>query len=211
MIRMLWILWSLVPVAGAQDAGYVRLFHAVNHGTGKLQVCINREPVRPGGYSLGDMTGGISLSPGIYQIHFERDGVKTCKTQLTVHSGETTTLVAYAENGKDGWEIEVMRLKQQDAGDERWVSLVSVSCDLAVEIKQGNGRWSAVSLEKRKPRRFENGQASAYLALRNQGREFTTRSLGMSGHAVVIFYDDENGESRMKSFLDYAYGKTISQ
>ncbi|MFT4176883.1 MAG: hypothetical protein QM627_09525 [Luteolibacter sp.] len=212
MIRVMVIFSLLVPTIWAEEErGYLRIFNAVNRGEGSLQVRVNRESLSPEGYALGDLTGGIPLKPGVYRINFEREGTLPARTQLTVHARETTVLIAYVEASDRGDEIRTFRLKPREVTDSRMVTLVSVagSPNLKPEVRQVDRRWRAYSLERLKPLGFENLQPSAYLTLRCQGREFTTRSLGESGHAVIVFYEDEQGGLRMKSYLDYVYGKTF--
>src|SRR5215216_5716364 len=91
----------LLPLAfAAEEApknGFVRLADAVAIGTGNLTMEIDGKKTDDTGYSLGEVTGGISLPLGNRTIRFIREGVKEGSTRVNIVGNETTILIPFAE------------------------------------------------------------------------------------------------------------------
>jgi hypothetical protein len=204
-------------VLHAQDArgpfGFVRMLNAVSMGVGKLEFMIDAKAVRPDGYQLGNVTGGIALKPGICKILFRREGIREGETQVKVVANDTTILIPFAEqvpateNQPARWEIRILRLKQHEADDQRTASFVSVSCqpELRVEIRQSDGGWHPVFVKRLGIARAAIQQARGYLSVRCGERPLSAISVGASGNFVSVVYDDENGLLQSKTFQDYKY------
>lgn len=212
--------WFVASFGNAQTedsasgpVGFVRLINAVSAGTGKLEFLIDGKSVRPEGYQLGNLTGGIALKPASYKLVFRREGVTEGMTKVQVKANDTMILIPFAEHipatdkKPERWDIRILRLKQHDSEDKRTASFVSVSREpeLKVEMRQIDGTWEAVFVERLKVARADIKQARGYLSVRCKGRELTSVSVGAAGNFVSILYEDENGELRSKTFQDYKY------
>ena len=219
------IAWQCVVLSGGvaqgQDAqrgpfGFIRLLNAVSIGTGKLEFFIDGKSVRPDGYQLGNITGGIALKPSTYKVEFRRDGVKDGETRVIVAANDTTILIPFAEQlpvseGQPGrWEIWILRLKQHAAEDQRTATFVSVSREpeLKVEIRQSDGKWHPVLVKRLGIARADIRQARGYLSVRCKQQELSAVSVGAAGNFVSVLYEDENGILRSKTFQDYKYLST---
>lgn len=193
--------------------GFIRLMNAVSVGKGQLDILIDGKPVRPEGYQLGNMTGGISLRPKSYSVEFRREGVKKGVTKVNVALNDTTTLVAFAElvpasdEKPAEWEIRILRLKQFDPTSKRTASFVSVSREpeLKIEMQQSNEKWESVMVKRFDVVRADINQAHGYLPIRYKDRQLKAMSIAPSGNFVAILYDDENGLLQSKNFIDYKY------
>ena len=178
--------WLVMSGEGvrAQDSkhgplGFIRLLDAVSIGTGKLEFLIDGASVRPDGYQLGNVTGGIALKPKTYKVVFRRDGVIDGETQVTVAANDTTILIPFAEqmpasDDKPGrWLIRILRLKQHEQENKRTASFVSVSreSELKVEIRQSNGKWEPVVVKRLGIARADIQQARGYMAVRCRQQE----------------------------------------
>ena len=200
------------PDAGHGPLGFIRLLDAVNAGTGKLEVMIDGETVRPDGYQLGNFTGGIDLKPNTYQVMFRRDGVKEGAIQVPVLPNDTTILIPFAEQVpvREGeparWRIRILKLKPSETEDKRTASFVSVSrqAELKVEIRQG-GKWEPIEVKRLGIARADIRQARGYLPVRCNGQPLAAISVATTGNFVAVLFDDENGTLRSRNFQDYEY------
>jgi hypothetical protein len=217
--RLIVIMWiCLVPFAQGQDSktgpvGFVRMLNAVAMGTGKLEFMLDGKAVRPAGYHVGNVTGGIALKPADYKVVFRRDGVREGETQVQVKVGDTIILIPFAEeipatdNQPAYWQVRILKLKQHESEDKPTASFVSVSSEseLKVEIRQADGKWEPVFVKRLGIARAEIKQSRGYLAVCCKGRELSAVSVAAAGNFVSVLYDDENGVLRSKTFQDYKY------
>ena len=193
--------------------GFIRLVDAVSIGTGKLECLINGQAVRPEGYQLGNVTGGIALQPAAYRLAFHRQGIKSGETQVLVAANDTTILIPFAEQvpatatEPARWEIRILKLKQHQEEDHRTATLVSVSHqpELQLEIRQADGKWQRVFVKRLGIARAAIKQTRGYLAVRCGPRKLSAVSVGPAGNFVTVLYDDENGLLRSTNFQDYKY------
>jgi len=202
-----------VEDSSSEPFGFVRLINAVSAGAGKLDFLIDGKSIRPEGYQLGNLTGGIALKPASYKLVFRREGVTEGMTKVQVKANDTTILIPFAEhiaateNQPERWEIRILRLKQHESEDKRTASFVSVSREpeLKVEMRQIDGTWEAVFVERLKVARADIKQTRGYMSVRCKDRELSSVSVGAAGNFVSILYEDEKGELRSKTFQDYKY------
>ena len=186
---------------------------AVSAGTGQLDVLVDGHPVRPEGYQLGNVTGGIALRPNSYQILFRRDGVTAGRTQLSVVANETLTLVPFAEpvpateHEAAHWAIRILRLKPHAPDAPRTASFVSVARQpaLTVAIRQAKGSWEAIEVKRLAVARTAIRQARGYLPVRCNGQRLPSISVAAAGNFVAVLYEDSNGAIRSANFQDYSY------
>lgn len=212
------LLMCLAPLLQGQDSkrgpvGFVRMLDAVAIGTGRLEFTLDGKAVRPAGYQLGNVTGGIALKPADYKVVFRREGVKEGETRVQVKVGDTIILIPFAEeipatdHQPAGWQIRILKLKQHESEDKPTASFVSVSREpeLKVEIRQADGKWEPVFVKRLGIARAEIQQSRGYLSVRCKGRDLSAVSVGAAGNFVSVLYDDENGVLRSKTFQDYKY------
>ena len=208
----------LAPFSQGQDSkrgpiGFVRMLNAVAIGTGKLEFTLDGKAVRPAGYQLGNVTGGIALKPANYKVVFRREGVKEGETQVQVKVGDTTILIPFAEeipateNQPARWQIRILKLKQHESEDKPTASFVSVSSEseLKVEIRQADGKWEPVFVKRLGIARAEIKQSRGYLSVRCKGQDLSAVSVGAAGNFVSVLYEDDKGVLRSKAFQDYKY------
>ena len=209
---------SLAPWGQGQESkhepvGFVRMLNAVGIGTGKLEFMIDGKAVRPGGYQLGNVTGGIALKPANYKVTFRREGVKEGETQVLVKVDDTTILIPFAEEipatetEPAHWDIRILKLKQHESEDKPTASFVSVSRvpELKVEIRQSDGKWESVSVKRLGIARAEIKQSRGYMSVRCKDQELSAVSVGAAGNFVSVLYEDDQGVLRSKTFQDYKY------
>jgi len=205
-------------VVQGQDAergpcGFIRLLNAVSVGTGRLEFRIDGKSVRPDGYQLGNVTGGIALKPNTYHVVCCREGLKQGETQVKVAANDTTILIPFAEQVPASdheparWEIRILRLKQHQADDKRTASFVSVAREpeLKVEIRQADGKWETIYVKRLGIARANIQQARGYMPVRCKAQALTAVSVGAAGNFVAVLYEDEQGILRSKNFQDYKY------
>ncbi len=217
--RFVWVLFMcLAPLLQGQEAtqgpvGFVRMLNAVGIGTGKLEFMIDGKAVRPDGYQLGNVTGGIALKPANYQVTFRRKGVKEGETQVQVKADDTTILIPFAEeipatdNKPARWDIRILKLKQHQSEDKPTASFVSVSREpeLKVEIRQADGKWEPVFVKRLGIARAEIKQSRGYMSVRCKGQDLSAVSVGAAGNFVSVLYEDDKGVLCSKTFQDYKY------
>ena len=200
------------PDARQGPFGFIRLFDAVNAGTGKLEMRIDGQPVRPEGYQLGNVTGGIALKPNTYQIAFRRDGIKEGTISVPVLANDTTTLIPFAEpipvreGAPARWRIRILKLKPLESADKRTATFVSVSRqpEIKLEIRQG-GKWETIEVSRLGLTRAEIHQARGYLPVRCNGQPLSAFSVSAAANFVSVLFDDESGTLRSRNFQDYRY------
>jgi hypothetical protein len=205
---------SLLPLAtNAQEAsksGFVRLANAVAPGTGPLHVLIDGKKINPKGYKIGDLTGGINLSPGNHNVTFTREGVKEGSTRVSVEPNETTTLIPFAEKVPASeqvpahWAIRILRLKQKDPEDERSATFTSVSekPEVNVEIREPKGKWNTVHVKRLTIAQAPILYPRGYVPLRSTEGDLTSIPVSSAGNYVILLYDDEQGKLRSLNFRD---------
>ncbi len=214
---MWWSAW-LGTHASGQDSppgpcGFIRLLDAVAPGSGMLEFLIDGQAIRPQGYQLGNVTGGIALEPRVYQVRLRRAGVEDGQTQLTVVANETVIVIPFAqrvpatEDQPVHWQMRILRLKQHAADGQRTVSFVSVASDpeLTVQIRQVTGHWESIQVKRLGVTRTAIRQARGYLPVRCHDQEFAPVSVVASGNLVAVIYEDASGKLGSINFQDYKY------
>ena len=205
----------MIPLAStAQEKpvknGFVRLANAVAIGTGNLTMEIDGKKIDDTGYTLGDVTGGISLPLGNRTVKFSREGATEGSTRVSVAGNETTILIPFAEKvpATDEvpahWAIRILRLKQRDPEEERSATFVSVSQnpEIKVEMRDPEGKWSNVFVKRlavaQAPIRYPRG----YVPIKTADGELTSIPVASNGNYVVLLYDDEQGKVKSVNFRD---------
>ena len=188
--------------------GFIRLVDAVARGTGKLRVSINGIEVREMGYRLGDVTGGIPVTPGACRISFGRDGLDGGQTTVTIGKDETITLIPFAESepatveNEPRWRIRILRLKQRETMGKCTATIVNVTNrpELKVEMRRKNGTWQSLLVTRFGLEQAVIGRTSGYVPIRTGGGKLKPLSVGTSGNFVAVIYDDAEGNIQSREF-----------
>jgi hypothetical protein len=205
---------SLTCYASAQspEVGFVRIVNAVVPGTGNAAFLLDGRNLFPEGYKLGQDTGGYGVKAGSLRIEVRKEGVESGRTVLALGTGETMTLIAFAERlpvideeDPPRWTIRLLRLRQQEPERGYGLSFVSV-CD-------ADETAVSVSIEGRKPAKrvfarrlaitkLDIGSRQAGVGVGIGDRKLTHISTDSPGNYVVVLYENADGEVQALSFYD---------
>jgi len=209
--------WVLVmPVCLAQDVppevGFVRIVNAVVPGVGNTSIRIDGENIFPKGYTLGQRTGGFGLKAGSHEIAIEKEGVISGKTKVALKTGETLTLIGFAEKvpAKDldkppVWKTKILRLKQSDPESGYRLAVVSLCPQDEIRVNvAGADQAKAVPLDAKRLviSSISLGKAKSDVTLTVDGEMIATLGTEDPGNYVVVLYEDENGKVKALSFYD---------
>lgn len=192
--------------------GYIRLVNAVATGDGALRLSIDGVDVNPPGYRLGDITGGIGLSPGAHRISVEREGVETGKTTIRLAKDETLTLIPFAEILPRTDErppravIRILRLNPGPPITTRDAVFVSVcqEPEIKVDLGTGNG-WMDIRVQRLTTERRPLAERHGYVPLRVQGKDRPAMEVSSPGTYLVLLYEDPAGKVLTLNFPDLRY------
>lgn len=210
------ILGAVVAYAqdGPPEIGFIRLVNVVAPGEGNTGLRIDGEEMYPKGYKLGQRTGGIGLKAGQRKIEVSKEGVEDGKTSVSVVTGETTTLVAFAEKVETEdedepfkWKARILKLKQKDAEKGYRLTVISVCSKPDVTFRIATEARRALELITVK--RFDTGSVDLGMArgdveLRLKGVDEVLCGLSLDepGNYVVVIYDDGEGKEQALTFYD---------
>ncbi|MCX6877966.1 MAG: hypothetical protein NTW21_29745 [Verrucomicrobia bacterium] len=209
--------WLVAPTAAPETpprkVGFVRIVNALAQGQDRLQLLIDGEVMNADGYQLGDVTGGIGLTPGAHQITLKRVGVRDGVTRIALVADNTVTLIPFAERvpASDDqaahWAMRILRLKQLDPETKRTATFVSVSQtpEHEVEIRAPNGKWTKVFVKRLTLARTPIHYPEGYVPLRCKSGKLPSIPVGEPGNYVVVLYDDAEGKLQALNLQDYKY------
>ncbi|MEI7928829.1 MAG: hypothetical protein WCH40_09785 [Verrucomicrobiales bacterium] len=210
----LFVILSLSALAqnGKPEVGFIRLVQAVGPGTGKASLFIDGENMFPGGYDLGQRTGGIGLKAGPHTFEVRKEGIEKAVTKIDLKNGETQTIIAFGEkippkkeDDPPTWTIKLLRLKQQDTEKSFRMTLVSVSAQpeilvtTAIESLKKN---DISSVKRLNTATVDLGKARGDVNLSINKEPLAFVSLDDHGNYVVLLYDDADGKVHAITFLD---------
>ncbi len=207
---------AMLATATAQDGppkvGFVRIVHAVAAGEGRAGILIDGEDIFPKGYELGQRTGGFGLKAGSHTISIKKTGVETGTTKVNLETGETMTLIGFAEKvpaKKEGdppvWTTRILRLKQSDPERGYRMTLVSVCDKDEVTVKaaaQGKGTLETAHVKRLATTTVDLGRNRGEVLVQSGDEVITTISPEDPGNYVVVIYQDAEGKIRALSFFD---------
>jgi hypothetical protein len=209
------LLLGAYPVLAQESppqVGFVRIVNAVAPGEGKVSMLIDGEDIFPKGYDLGQRTGGFGLKAGSHTITIKKTGVETGTTKITLNTGETLTLIGFAEKvpaKKEGdppvWVTKILRLKQSDPERGFRMTLVSVCDTDEVTIKaavQGKGSIETAHVKRLATTSVDLGGARGEVLVKAGEDIVTTLSPEDPGNYVVVLYQDTEGKIKALSFFD---------
>lgn len=192
--------------------GYIRLINAVAQGDGPVQLLVDGEDLNPGGYFLGDITGGIGLKPGVHRIAVRRDGVETGETNVRVGTDDTTTLIPFAEKvpASDDkpahWAIRILRLKQKETEAGRSATFVSVCQEPEIKVELGaGGEWTAAHVKRLSTAQLPVRESHGYVPIRVNGTELPAMEVAAPGTYVVLLYQDAAGKVLTLNYRDIRF------
>jgi hypothetical protein len=198
--------------SGPPEVGFIRIIHALAPGTGKANMFIDGEDIFPKGYDLGQRTGGMGIKAGTHKITIKKEGLESGTTQVTLKTGETLSLIAFAEKvpaKKEGdppvWIIRILRLKQSDPERGYRMTLVSVCDRKEVSIlaaAQGKGTIEKATVERLKTTSIDLGNSRGEVLVKAGDEIVTTISPEDPGNYVVVLYQDAAGMIKALSYYD---------
>jgi hypothetical protein len=219
ILAALSILTSLIastPDAAAQneppEVGFLRIINAVAAGQGNAKIILDGLDLFPKGYKLGQKTGGFGIKAGPHTVSIQKTGVETGTTQITLHPGQTLSMVAFAEKIaplKEGdpvrWKTKILLLKQSDPENGYRLALLPVCLqdELKVDVQIQGKPQSEVVYTKR--------MAFTHVNLSPSKPEVNVSVAGVAiasiapedpGNYVVVIYEDESGKVKALSFYD---------
>jgi hypothetical protein len=192
--------------------GFVRIVNAVSHGNGNATFSLDQEDIYPSGYKLGQDCGGISIKKGSHSITVSKNGVNKGTTKIDVVTGETTTVIAFAElippvkkEDPPVWTIKLLKLKQKDVDNGYALTVVSVenTREIPVTLEMGfKGTTQNHTLIRLKPTYVSLGATRGDISIKMGKKNLTTVSPDTPGNYVVVLYQEENGETTAVYFFD---------
>jgi hypothetical protein len=194
-------------------AGFIRVVAAVSPGSGNVKVLIDGSDVYPEGYKLGQVTGGIGLTPGGHTITIKREGVKEGVTKVSIEKDQTVTLIPFAEKipatdqEPAHFEMRILRLKQKQRETGRSATFVSVSAqpEIKAELRDPEGKWEAVFVKRLTVAESTIKYPEGYVPIRANGVSLEPIPIGEAGNYAVILYDDPAGKICSLNFRDFKF------
>lgn len=194
------------------QVGFVRIVHAVAAGDGKANILIDGEDIFPKGYELGQRTGGFGLKAGAHTISIKKNGVETGTTKVSLATGETMTLIGFAEKvepKKEGdpptWVTRILRLKQSDPERGYRMTLISVCDKEEIMVKaevQGKASKETAHVKRLSTTMVDLGRSKGEVLVKIGDEILTTVSPDDPGNYVVLLYQDMDGKTKALSFFD---------
>lgn len=192
--------------------GFVRMINGIGHGNGNAKFIVDQEDIYPTGYKLGQDSGAMSLNQGSHSFTVCKNGVTKGTTKLDVVTGETTTVIAFAElippvNKEDPptWTIKLLRLKQKSIESGYGLTLISVADAPETPVSLTVGAKGTIENHTLTRLKFTNvhlGATRGEVFISEKGKPLTTVSPDTPGNYVVVLYDGENGETAAIYFFD---------
>lgn len=210
-IKCLALLLLSSVVMAAPEQGFIRIVNAVGHGEGPLKVMVNGKPLCNDGYASGDVTGRILLPAGRHQLRFERVGLAVGNARVSLESGQSLIVIPYVEvipewqGTGPKYQLRVFRLKSEDVGERKCVTMLSVASDeaLSLRIRDLDRGWIAQPLPRLEPKQIEITQLRGYLPVLLGKRRLASIPLGSAGNHIVVFYDPGDGKITSLEFKDH--------
>jgi len=198
--------------ATSPEVGFVRIINAIAPGNGTTRVLIDGEDLFPKGYQLGQRSGGIGLAAGPHTVTLQKNGVESGTTKIDLKSGETLSLIGFAEkipaideDAPPRWTTKILRLKQSDPEHGFRMTLLSV-CDLD-EVKVdaiilGKIHITTAHVKRLATAAIDLGNTRSEAMVKVGGEIISTVSPDEPGNHVVVIYQDAEGKIRALTFFD---------
>lgn len=209
---MFGVITSASGKATSPEVGFLRIINAIALGNGTTRVLIDGEELFPKGYQLGQRSGGIGLAAGPHTVTLQKNGVESGTTKIDLKSGETLSLIGFAEkipatddHAPQRWTTKILRLKQSDPERGFRMTLLSV-CDLD-EVKVdaiilGKSDITTAHVKRLATAAIDLGSTRNEAMVKVGGEVITTISPDEPGNHVVVLYQDADGKIRALTFFD---------
>ena len=194
------------------EVGFLRIINAIAPGNGTTRVLIDGEDLFLKGYQLGQWSGGIGLAAGPHTVTLQKNGVESGTTKVDLKSGETISLIGFAEkipatdeDAPPRWMTKILRLKQSDPERGFRMTLLSV-CDLD-EVKvdaiiPGKKDITTAHVKRLSNAVIDLGSTRSEAMVKVGDGIITTVSPDEPGNHVVVLYQDADGKIRALTFFD---------
>ena len=198
--------------ATSPEVGFLRIINAIAPGNGTTRVLIDGEELFPKGYQLGQRSGGIGLAAGPHTVTLQKNGVESGTTKFDLKSGETLSLIGFAEkipatddHAPQRWTTKILKIKQSDPERGFRMTLLSV-CDLD-EVKvdaiiPGQKDITIAHVKRLSTAVIDLGSTRSEAMVKVGGEIITTVSPDEPGNHVVVLYKDAEGKIRALTFFD---------
>ena len=206
------VISSAYGKATSPEVGFLRIINAIAPGNGTTRVLIDGEELFPKGYQLGQRSGGIGLAAGPHTVTLQKNGVESGTTKFDLKSGETLSLIGFAEkipatddHAPPRWTTKILKLKQSDPERGFRMTLLSV-CDLD-EVKvdaiiPGQKDITTAHVKRLTTAAIDLGNTRSEAMVKVGGEIITTVSPDEPGNHVVVLYQDAEGKIRALTFFD---------
>ena len=205
-------MFSAIGKEGSPEVGFLRIINAIAPGNGTTRVLIDGEDLFAKGYQLGQRSGGIGLAAGPQTVTLQKIGVESGTTMIDLKSGETLSLIGFAEkipatddHAPPRWTTKILKLKQSDPERGFRMTLLSV-CDLD-EVKvdaiiPGQKDITIAYVKRLSTAVIDLGSTRSEAMVKVGGEIITTVSPDEPGNHVVMLYQDADGKIRALTFFD---------
>lgn len=213
-IRLFIAAWVLLANAFSQevpeDVGFIRIVNLVAPGEGRSDFSLDGKALYKKGYRLGQMTGGMGLRAGSYDLTVDKAGCESGSRRIKVEPGETQTFVAYAQaklddlGNVDSWTIDIGRLRQSTPEKGYNVTFVSFCKrqELTVGLSIDGGAVNTQVVNAKLALRVPVPRIIDGVVVSVDGKNVTTFTVDATGNYVVLLYDGEGDEVLATSFYD---------
>jgi hypothetical protein len=203
---------SAISKEGSPEVGFVRIINAIAPGNGTTRVLIDGEDLFPKGYLLGQSSGGIGLAAGPHSVTLQKNGVENGTTKIDLKSGETLSLIGFAEkipatddHAPPRWTTKIIKLKQSDLEHGFRMTLLSV-CDLdevkVDAITPGKKDITTAHVKRLSTAVIDLGTTRSEAMVKVGDGIISTVSPDEPGNHVVVLYQDADGKIRALTFFD---------
>ena len=198
--------------ATSPEVGFLRIINAIAPGNGTTRVLIDGEELFPKGYQLGQRSGGIGLAAGPHTVTLQKNGVESGTTKFDLKSGETLSLIGFAEkipatddHAPPRWTTKILKIKESDPERGFRMTLLSV-CDLD-EVKvdaiiPGQKDITIAHVKRLSTAVIDLGSTRSEAMVKVGGEIISTVSPDEPGNHVVVLYQDAEGKIRALTFFD---------
>jgi hypothetical protein len=205
-------MFSAIGKEGSPDVGFLRIINAIAPGNDMTRILIDGEDLFPKGYQLGQRSGGIGLAAGLHTVTLQKNGVESGTTKIDLKSGETLSLIGFAEkipatddHAPPRWTTKILKLKQSDPERGFRMTLLSV-CDLD-EVKvdaiiPGQKDITIAHVKRLSTAVIDLGSTRSEAMVNVGGEIISTVSPDEPGNHVVVIYQDAEGKIRALTFFD---------
>lgn len=205
-------MFSAIGKEGSPEVGFLRIINAIAPGNDTTRVLIDGEDLFPTGYQLGQRSGGIGLAAGTHTVTLQKNGVESGTTKIDLKSGETLSLIGFAEkipatddNAPPRWMTKILKLKQSEPERGFRMTLLSV-CDLD-EVKvdaiiPGQKDITIAHVKRLSTAAIDLGSTRSEAMVKVGGEIISTVSPDEPGNHVVVIYQDAEGKIRALTFFD---------